>query len=143
VAELVVRQDVAADPERVFAAMTDWEAHDRWMLLTHARGGQGVGESIEAFTGLGRVGFLDTMTITVWEPPVRAVVRHTGKVVRGAGAFEVEAVAPGRSRIVWSEWVDLPFGALGRLGWPLAKPLLGFFLRLSLRRLARYVVQGA
>ena len=45
----------------------------------------------------------DTMTITVWEPPHRAVVRHTGKVVKGSGAFEVEAVAPGRSRGVWSE----------------------------------------
>ena len=37
------------------------------------------------------------MTITVWEPPRRAVVRHTGKVVRGSGAFEVEDLGPDRS----------------------------------------------
>lgn len=142
-AELVVRQDVDAPPERVFAALTDWEAHDRWMVLTRAEGGHGPGARIEAFTGIGRVGFLDTMTITLWEPPERAVVRHTGKVVRGSGAFEVETVAPGRSRVVWTEWVELPLGALGRLGWPLARPGLRFFLQLSLRRLARYVEQGA
>lgn len=141
-AEVVVRQEVAADPERVFAALTDWSSHDRWMLLTRAEGGHGPGASIRAFTGVGPVGFLDTMTITVWEPPARAVVRHTGRVVRGSGAFEVEPVAPGRSRVVWSEWVDLPLGVLGRLGWPLARPAVAALLRLSLRRLARHVEQG-
>jgi hypothetical protein len=82
------------------------------------------------------------MTITVWEPPRRAVVRHTGKVVRGAGAFEVEPLGERRSRVVWSEWVDLPFGALGRLGWPAAKVLVRAGLRMSLRRLARFVESG-
>ena len=142
-AELVVTQDVAAPAERVFAVLTDWGVHDRWMLLTRAEGGRGVGERVSAFTGLGRVGFLDTMTITLWEPPERAVVRHTGKVVRGSGAFEVEVLGPGRSRVVWSEWVDLPLGALGRAGWPLARPAMRFFLQLSLRRLARYVESGS
>ena len=142
-AELVVTQHVAAPAERVFDVLTDWDVHDRWMLFTRAEGGRGPGETISAFTGVGRLGFLDTMTITVWEPPQRAVVRHTGAVVRGSGAFEVEALAPARSRVVWSEWVDLPFGALGRLGWLLARPALAFFLRLSLRRLARYVESGA
>jgi hypothetical protein len=112
------------------------------MVLTRAEGGRAVGESISAFTGIGRLGFLDTMTITVWEPPRRAVVRHTGKVVRGSGAFEVQALGERRSRVVWSEWVDLPFGPIGRLGWPLVKVLVGAGLRLSLRRLARYAERG-
>jgi hypothetical protein len=69
-------------------------------------------------------------------------VRHTGKVVRGSGSFEVQPLGERRSRVVWSEWVDLPFGAIGRLGWPVVKVVVGAGLRLSLRRLARYVESG-
>ena len=138
-AELVVTQEVAAPAERTWEALTDWPAHDRWMILTRAEGDRAEGGSIRAFTGIGRVGFLDTMTITVWEPPRRAVVRHTGRVVRGSGSFEVEPLGAARSRVVWSEWVQLPFGPLGRLGWPVARPVLRAFVQVSLRRLARYV----
>ena len=142
-AELVVEVEVAGPQQRVWDVLTDWDVHDRWMLLTHARGGAGVGEPVEAFTGVGRVGFLDTMEIVVWEPPERAVVRHTGRVVRGSGAFEVRALGADRSRVVWSEWVELPLGLLGRLGWPLVRPLLRAGVAFSLRRLARYVEAGA
>jgi carbon monoxide dehydrogenase subunit G len=142
VAELVVTQEVAAPAQQVWEVLTDWDAHSRWMLLTRAGGGRAEGETISAFTGVGRVGFLDTMTITAWDPPRRAVVRHTGRVVRGAGAFEVEVLAPGRSRVVWSEWILLPLGLLGRLAWPVVRPLLRLFVQLSLRRLARYVEGG-
>ena len=141
-AELVVTQPVAADQQTTWDALTDWDVHHRWMLFTRAEGGHAEGESLAAFTGVGKVGFTDTMRITVWEPPDRAVVRHTGKVVRGSGAFEVEAVAPGRSRVVWSEWIDLPLGVLGRLGWPLVRLPLRFFVQLSLKRFARYVEGG-
>jgi uncharacterized protein YndB with AHSA1/START domain len=142
VAELIVRQDVNAPAERVWSALVNWDLHDEWMLLTRASGGAAVGESIEAFTGIGRIGFLDRMTIVVWEPPHRAVVRHTGRVVRGSGAFEVRELSTGRSTVVWSEWVDLPLGVLGRAGWPLVRPLLRAGVSFSLRRLARYVEAG-
>jgi uncharacterized protein YndB with AHSA1/START domain len=142
VAELIVRQDVNAPAERVWSALVNWDLHDKWMLLTRASGGAAVGESIEAFTGIGRIGFLDRMTIVVWEPPHRAVVRHTGRVVRGSGAFEVRELSAGRSTVVWSEWVDLPLGVLGRAGWPLVRPLLRAGVSFSLRRLARYVEAG-
>lgn len=136
-AELVVRRVVDAPQQRVWAALTDWDAHDRWMLLTSARGGHGEGARVEAFTGVGRVGFLDTMQITVWQPPERAVVRHTGRVVRGSGSFEVRAVGPHRSEVVWSEWLLLPFGVLGRLAWPVVRPGVRAGVASSLRRLAR------
>jgi uncharacterized protein YndB with AHSA1/START domain len=142
VAELVVRQDVNAPAERVWSALVDWDRHDAWMLLTRATGGAAVGESIEAFTGIGRFGFVDRMTIVVWEPPRRAVVRHTGRVVRGSGAFEVREVSAGRSTVVWSEWVDLPLGFLGRAAWPLVRPLVRAGVSHSLRRLARHVEAG-
>ena len=138
-AELVVTQVVEAPAPQVWELLTDWDRHDRWMLFTRAEGGRAEGESISAFTGVGPVGFLDTMTITVWEPPHRAVVRHTGRVVRGSGAFEVEALAAARSRVVWSEWIELPLGLLGRLGWPLVRPVLRQLVQVSLRRLARQV----
>jgi hypothetical protein len=142
VAELVVTQDVDAPVDLVWSTLVDWDQHGEWMLLTHARGGAAVGEPIEAFTGIGRVGFLDRMTIVVWEPPHRAVVRHTGRVVRGSGAFEVQELSPGRSRVVWSEWVDLPLGVLGRIGWPLVRPVVRAGVSFSLRRLARQVEAG-
>jgi len=142
VAELVVTQDVNAPSGRVWSALVDWDLHGEWMLLTKASGGAAVGESIEAFTGVGKVGFVDRMTILVWEPPRRAVVRHTGRVVRGSGAFEVREISPQRSTVVWSEWIDLPLGALGRAGWPLVRPLVRAGISFSLRRLARYVEAG-
>ena len=83
-AELVVTQEVAAPQQQVWDVLTDWDVHDRWMLLTRARGGRYEGASLEAFTGFGRLGFLDTMTVTTWQPPHRAVVRHTGRVVHGS-----------------------------------------------------------
>jgi carbon monoxide dehydrogenase subunit G len=139
VAELVVTAEVSAPAQAVWELLTDWEQHDRWMMLTKASGGRAEGASIRAFTGIGRVGITDAMTVVVWEPPRRCVVRHTGRVVRGSGAFEVAELAPDRSRIVWSEWLDLPLGPLGRLGWLLVRPLARLGVARSLRRLARLV----
>ena len=141
-ATLVVTREVAAPAQQVWDVLTDWSVHDRWMLLTRAEGGSAAGETVTAFTGLGRVGFLDTMTITVWEPPRRAVVRHTGRVVRGSGSFEVEPLGEGRSRVVWSEWVQLPFGPFGRLAWPVARVVVRAAVAYSLGRLARHVELG-
>ncbi|MEU8109647.1 SRPBCC family protein [Nonomuraea muscovyensis] len=125
---------VAAPPERVFALLTDWPRHREWMVLTSAwNAGEG---RVEAFTGIGPFGFLDTMTITRWEPPRLVRVRHTGRLVRGEGAFRVKP-CDGGSRVVWAEALELPFGPLGRALWPLARPLAGALARLSLRRLAR------
>lgn len=141
-AELVVTQVVEAPAQQVWDALTDWSVHHEWMLFTRAEGGAGVGEAIAAFTGVGPVGFLDTMTITAWDPPERAVVRHTGRVVRGSGAFEVQPLGERRARVVWSEWVQVPFGLVGRLGWPLVRPVVRAGVQVSLRRLARYVEAG-
>jgi uncharacterized protein YndB with AHSA1/START domain len=143
VAELVVTAEVRAPAAAVWELLTDWDRHDSWMLLTRATGGRGEGEPIEAFTGIGPLAVRDTMTILVWEPPHRCVVRHTGRVVRGSGAFEVEELGPEHSRIVWSEWLDLPLGPLGRLGWPLVRPLARLGVAVSLRRLARLVERGS
>jgi Polyketide cyclase / dehydrase and lipid transport len=141
--EITIDVVVDAPPEAVWDAVTDWSRQSEWMLGTTVRAtdrdGVGVGGGIEAFTGVGRLGFLDTMVITEWDPPRRCVVDHTGRVVRGLGVFEVFALPDGRSRFVWSEGLDLPLGALGRLGWPLVRPGFTWGVRRSLEALARDV----
>ncbi|TYB62333.1 SRPBCC family protein [Nonomuraea sp. PA05] len=125
---------VPAPPEQVFALMTDWSRHQEWMFMTTARR---VGESgLEAYTGRWPFGFLDTMTITHWEPPSLVRVTHTGRVVRGRGAFRVRAERGG-SRVLWAEELGLPFGVAGRAVWPLLRPFADAFARHCLHRLGR------
>jgi hypothetical protein len=131
---------VEAPVEQTWAAAVDWDRQGDWMLGTRVRGtaqdGVGVGGGIEAFTGVGRLGFLDTMEITAWDPPQRCAVLHTGRVVRGTGLFEVRELGEERSVFVWSEQLELPLGALGRLGWPVVRPLFLAGVRRSLDRFA-------
>jgi hypothetical protein len=140
-----VAADVVVDapPEALWAAVTDWERQAEWMLGTRVRvvGGpaEGVGARLEAFTGVGRAGFVDSMVVTEWDPPRRATVLHTGRVVRGTGLFEVLALPGGRSRFVWAEDLELPLGLVGRLGFPVVRPVFLAGVRSSLARLAAAV----
>lgn len=145
-ATIVLTVDVAAPAEDTWAGATDWANQGAWMLGTTVRptrlDGRGVGGAIEAFTGIGRLGFVDPMQITVWEPPARCHVLHKGRLVRGTGAFEVERRGAAASRFVWREDLELPLGALGRLGWPLVKPVFAAGVRTSLQKFARWVEAG-
>ena len=138
---------VHAPVQAVWDATTDWERQSQWMLGTTVRGtangGRGVGGGIEAWTGIGPLGFLDTMVITAWEPPHRCLVEHTGKAIKGTGAFEVAENADGTSTLTWLEDVELPLGALGRLGWPLLRPVIRLGVAHSLRQLAAAVSNTA
>jgi hypothetical protein len=136
---LALHVDVDAPAEATWAAAVDWASQGEWMIGTRVRGGYGVGSRVEAWTGVGRLGFLDTMEITLWQPPRACHVRHLGRVVRGTGAFEVEPRGNGRSRFLWREDLDLPLGALGRAGWVLVRPLFAYGVQVSLRRFARQV----
>jgi hypothetical protein len=101
--------------------------------------GRGVGARIEAFTGLGRFGFLDTMVVTEWRPPTWCAVDHTGRVIRGTGAFQVEQAPDGAAVFTWSEDLELPGGSLGTLGWRLISPFVRLAVRYALTRLAHSV----
>ncbi|MBB5956186.1 carbon monoxide dehydrogenase subunit G [Saccharothrix tamanrassetensis] len=104
---LELRVDVAAPAETTWAAVTDWARQGEWMLFTEVRvtGGQGLGTELSAFTGLGLIGFTDTMRVTAWEPPHRCAVLHTGRFVRGTAEFRVVPHGE-RSEFIWSE--DIP-----------------------------------
>ena len=141
-----VDQIIDAAPQVVWDAVTDWPAQSAWMLGTHVRTGRadgiGVGGELEAFTGIAKVGFRDPMVITEWQPPRRCVVTHTGAVVRGVGIIEVAALPRERSRLVWIEELELPGGVVGRLAWPVARPVVLWGVRHGLRRLARVLEQS-
>lgn len=140
-AELTVSVDVDAPVGRVWAALVDWPRQGEWMLGTTVRPtigtGTAVGDELEAVTGIGRVGMLDRMRITRWDPPYRCEVLHTGRVVRGPGVFAVRERGTG-STVVWTEELDLPLGRLGRIGWPIVRPAARWGLQRSLQRFARW-----
>ncbi|OZM75118.1 polyketide cyclase [Amycolatopsis antarctica] len=141
-ADVTLSVAVAAPAGTTWLALTDWERQGEWMLGTEVRvaegNGRSVGSTLSAFTGIGGIGFTDTMEIVSWEPPLRCTVRHLGKIVRGTGAFHVQEKGPQRSVFVWSEQLQLPLGIVGRLGWPLVRPVFTLGLRHSLDRFARY-----
>ena len=134
--------EVDAEPRAVWDLLVDWKRQGEWMALTRVEGGHGPGARVRAFTGVGPVGFVDTMEVTGWEPTWRCLVRHTGRVVRGTGSFTVEPLPRRRSRFLWAEELDLPFGALGRLGWTIARPVLRAGVEHSLARFARLAAAG-
>ena len=138
--------DIDAPLERVWAYLTDWPRQSDWIPGTHVWGvdeAGGVGTRIEAWSGLGRVGFLDTMTITAWEPPHRCEVLHTGRVLRGEGGFVLAPRGADGSRLQWWERLRLPAGPAGALAAPLARPLSQQMIRRALGNLRRGVETGS
>lgn len=144
-AELTQSIDVQVPAPALWAAVTDWAQQGRWILATRTRitrgAGDAVGDEVAATTGIGPLGFADTMRITRWEPPYECHVLHTGGVLRGRGIFSVTGLAANRARFTWSEQIELPLGALGRAGWPLVRPAVALGVRVSLRRLAAWAGQ--
>ena len=126
-----------AAPEQVWRVAVDWPRQREWMWGTRVRGGHGVGAEVTGWTGIGPAGFTDPMVITEWDPPRRCTVRHTGRVVRGTGVFEV-AARGSRSEFRWTEHLQLPMPpTVGALVGGLIRPLAQWGLRSSLRRFAR------
>lgn len=138
--------EISASAEEVWRGITNWPAQSQWMLGTKVNGVDGaaqeVGGRISAFTGIGPIGFLDTMTITRWEPPYRCDVDHTGKVVMGTGTFLIQALGESRCRFVWSEDLRIPLGKIGAIGFALLRPLFLGGVRASLKSFARLVEAG-
>jgi hypothetical protein len=99
---------------------------------------EGVGTSISAFTGpfyksypkFSKLGLLDTMVVTSWQPPARCEVMHTGKILKGAGAFELSEISATATRFNWSEDIEC-----SRWQFLAIYPFMWIGVRISLARL--------
>jgi len=132
--------EIKAPIEKVWASLADWESQGDWMLNTKvtvtSSVREGVGTSISAFTGVGKVGIMDHMVVTSWSPPYICDVEHTGTVIKGTGRFQLTAKDPTRTRFDWSEEILAP-----RALFLLIAPGLYAGVRISLSNLRRQLVQ--
>lgn len=144
----LIRQEVevAAPAGAVWDYVTDWERQDEWIPLTRVEAvdsADTVGGRIRAWSGIGLVGFWDTMTITAWnvvtDGAAECEVLHTGAVIRGDGRFAIRPLGPRTCTFVWSERVDIPGGRLGAAAWSVAGPMTHRLVARWLRRMASRV----
>lgn len=131
---------IDAPIEKVWEALADWESQGDWMLQTTVEVTsdirEGVGTSIAAFTGVGKLGIMDHMTVTSWNPPHVCDVLHTGKIIKGTGRFELTALSTQSTRFDWSEEILAP-----RAVFLLIAPGLYAGVRISLSTLRRHLQQ--
>jgi hypothetical protein len=127
---------INAPIEKVWASVADWEAQGDWMLQTKvevtSQIREGVGTAIAAFTGMGKIGVMDHMQVTTWQPPNICDVVHTGPIIKGTGRFELISLDQGSTRFDWSEEILAP-----RALFLLIAPGLYAGVRISLMRLRR------
>ncbi|NBU33059.1 SRPBCC family protein [bacterium] len=128
----------------VFDVVTDWNKQSNWVLLTKVRAtstnSKKAGGTIEAFTGIGSFGFNDTMVITAWSYGTRCEVSHTGNIVKGRGVFETSKKGTA-TQFTWTEYVEVPFGFMGEIGWFIVKPIALIGLKTTLKRLKNYITE--
>ena len=125
-----VRRTVPIPLGTVWDTVTDFAAYGRWIPLTSMRTDPPpvrLGWGFAGFTGVGPVGFLDTMLIVRWEPPAdgaaRFAVRKTGRVLRGFADVALTATDTGGTEVVWREQIVPRPETLGRLVAPVSDPV--------------------
>jgi hypothetical protein len=129
---------INAPIQKVWAALADWESQGKWMLQTKvevtSQIREGVGTKISAFTGIGKLGVMDHMVVTSWQPPFICDILHTGKIIKGTGRFELVEIDPLTTRFNWSEEILAP-----RALFLLIAPGLYAGVRISLGTLGRHL----
>lgn len=147
VVDQTIDVDVAA--KVLWDYVTDWDRHGEWIPLTrmetHGVPAREVGGTFRAWSGIGPVGFWDSLRVTAWEERPdgggSCTLVHTGRIVRGDAEIHVTALSDRRSRLRWVE--NFEFGRPGRLAWRAGGRLaVDRGLRRSLRRMAA-LVEGA
>jgi len=132
---------IDAPIEKVWASLADWESQGDWMLQTTvdvtSEIREGVGTTIAAFTGIGKIGVMDHMQVTKWEPPFICDVVHTGTIIKGTGRFQLTSIDAGTTRFDWSEEILAP-----RALFLLIAPGLYAGVRISLANLSRQLRQS-
>ena len=133
---IAISLKINAPIQNVWDSLAQWEKQGDWMLQTKvwvtSEITKGVGTQISAFTGIKKLGILDTMVITTWQPPHTCDVVHTGKIIKGSGRFHLREVGTKTTIFDWSEEIIAP-----RLLFFLLWPALYLGVRISLARFAR------
>ena len=136
---------VNAPAARVFAAFLNWEGQSQWIPFTKVRvveGDGGEGSLVEAVTAIGPASLRDELRVVKVNPPFEVRVVHCGKVLRGPGSVRCTAMSGDRTQVVLHEWFHLPWGAAGRVAWPVIWPGSKLSLKGALKRFGRLVEQG-
>ncbi|MET7687523.1 SRPBCC family protein [Streptomyces sp. NPDC005483] len=128
--------------DEAWRRLTEWPRHGEVVPLTRVTvvppGPTAEGTLVVARSGIGPLGFDDTMEVTVWRPPAEGVsglcrLEKRGRIVRGWAELEVHPGPGGRARVVWREQLRVPL---------LPEPLLGMAARSvfgrALNRLLRW-----
>jgi hypothetical protein len=124
-----IRASVAmpGSADDVWALLTDWPAHSRWIpatTVTVLEDTGGVGTRFVGRSNLGPIGFDDPMTVTEFVAPAGgkgglcAIVK-TGRVVLGTAGFTVAPDGPSASTVTWWEDVTVAPERLTRYVEPL------------------------
>jgi len=133
---IAISLKIDAPIQKVWDSLAQWEKQGEWMLQTKvwvtSEITEGVGTSINAFTGIGPLGVLDSMTVTAWQPPHTCDVLHTGKIIKGTGRFHLRELNAQTTIFDWSEEVLAP-----RALFLLIAPGLYLGVRISLSALRR------
>ncbi|HTZ45455.1 MAG TPA: SRPBCC family protein [Jatrophihabitans sp.] len=133
-----------APVDLVWALVTDWPAHSRWIPFTEVAVDadspvrSGLGTRFTGRTALGPVGFDDPMTVTEWQPPDggtpgRCRVVKRGRWLTGWAEIEVRP-EPGGCRLSWVE--DVRTRWTPRWADPVAAAAGDRLFALTLRRIA-------
>ena len=121
-ARFTATREVAAPADAVWARVTDWAAHGRWVPMTTmviTRDTGGVGTTFTGRSGIGPAAFDDPLEVVRWEPPTAtragtAGLVHRGRLVLGTAEVQVVPLPGGRSRVRWTEDLALVDRRLSR-----------------------------
>lgn len=134
--KIAITITIKAPIQKVWDSLANWENQGDWMLQTKvwvtSQSHEGVGTEISAFTGIGRLGILDTMSVTNWQPPHTCDVVHTGTIIKGTGRFHLRELDESTTAFDWSEVVIAP-----RVIFLALWPALYGGVRISLARFSR------
>ena len=126
-APVEVRRTVPTPLGAVWDTLTDFGAYGTWIPLTSMRTDAPpvrLGWGFGGFTGIGPVGFLDSMLVVRWQPPAdgtaRFSVRKTGRVLAGWADVRLAATDSGGTEVVWREEIVPRPETVGRLAAPAA-----------------------
>lgn len=120
--------EIDAPLPRVWAEVTDFPSHVRWMrdarsIRVEPPGEAGAGSVLVIDTRVGPFRTVDRFEITEVVPMSQVAGRHRG-LFTGEGLFELSEAGPGRTRFAWREKISFPWFFGGRLGAWAAKPIL-------------------